>query len=178
MNDQLHAAATLHPGKELSHPQPPQNQLDRRLCEPQYPSGRRGENSWPNHKLNLDPLAFQLEASCCTDWTIQATQTGINNYNYLLELYCPKEFFSLIMWSVQHRREHGVSMPEYDRDWLWLCGIYGGWSGTAAGFIWLLQFPVPILIPQITPLPSLSIFRAWYNLRSQSSGTESVKKYR
>jgi hypothetical protein len=31
------------------------------------------------------------------------------------------------------------------------CGIWGGQSGTGAGFLRVLQFPLPILIPPTAP---------------------------
>jgi hypothetical protein len=31
------------------------------------------------------------------------------------------------------------------------CGIYGGQSGTGAGFLRVLRFPLPIRIPPIVP---------------------------
>jgi hypothetical protein len=31
------------------------------------------------------------------------------------------------------------------------CGIYGGQSGTGAGFFQVLRFPLPIFIPPIAP---------------------------
>jgi hypothetical protein len=43
-----------------------------------------------------------------------------------------------------------------------LCGICGGQSGTGAGLLPVLRFPLPILIPPTTPLSS-SIIRGWYN---------------
>jgi hypothetical protein len=46
------------------------------------------------------------------------------------------------------------------------CGICGGQSGAAAGFLRVLRFSLPILIPPISPHLS-SIIRAWYN-RSNS----------
>jgi hypothetical protein len=42
------------------------------------------------------------------------------------------------------------------------CGICGGQSGTGAGFLRVLWFPLPILIPS-TILHSSSIIRGWYN---------------
>jgi hypothetical protein len=41
------------------------------------------------------------------------------------------------------------------------CGIYGGQSGTGAGFPRVLRFPLPILIPPTAPYSS--IIRGWYN---------------
>jgi hypothetical protein len=37
-----------------------------------------------------------------------------------------------------------------------LCGIYGGQSGTGAGFLLVLRFLLPILIPPTAPHSSLS----------------------
>jgi hypothetical protein len=42
------------------------------------------------------------------------------------------------------------------------CGICGGQSGTGAGFLRVLQFPMPILILPTAPYSS-SIVRGWYN---------------
>jgi hypothetical protein len=42
-------------------------------------------------------------------------------------------------------------------------GICGGQSGTGAGFLGVLRFPLPILIPQTTPHSSSSVIRGWYN---------------
>jgi hypothetical protein len=41
-------------------------------------------------------------------------------------------------------------------------GICGGQSGTGAGFVRVLRFPLPILIPPTAP-QTLSIIRGWYN---------------
>jgi hypothetical protein len=42
------------------------------------------------------------------------------------------------------------------------CGICGGQSGAAAGFLRVLRFHLPILIPPTTPHSS-SIIWGWYN---------------
>jgi hypothetical protein len=43
------------------------------------------------------------------------------------------------------------------------CGICGGQSDTGAGFLRVLRFPLPILIPLTAPHSSSSIIRGWYN---------------
>jgi hypothetical protein len=43
------------------------------------------------------------------------------------------------------------------------CGICGGQSGTEAGFLRVLRFPLPILIPSTAPHSSSSNNRDWYN---------------
>jgi hypothetical protein len=43
------------------------------------------------------------------------------------------------------------------------CGTCGGQSGTGVGFLRVLRFPLPILIPPIAPQSPSSIIRSWYN---------------
>jgi hypothetical protein len=49
-----------------------------------------------------------------------------------------------------------------DRSQVRICGNCGGQSGTGAGFLRVLRFPLPILIPPTTPHSS-SIIRGWNN---------------
>jgi hypothetical protein len=48
------------------------------------------------------------------------------------------------------------------RSRVWSSGICGGQSSAGAGFLQVLQFPLPILIPSAA-LNSSSIIRVWYN---------------
>jgi hypothetical protein len=47
--------------------------------------------------------------------------------------------------------------------WVKSCGIWVGQSGTGAGFLRVLQFPLPIRIPPIAPQSSSSIIWGWYS---------------
>jgi hypothetical protein len=44
-----------------------------------------------------------------------------------------------------------------------LCGICDGRSGAGASFLWVLRFPLPILIPPNSSYSSSSIFWGWYS---------------
>jgi hypothetical protein len=46
---------------------------------------------------------------------------------------------------------------------IWSSGICGGQSGTGAGFLRVLRFPLPIFIPPIAPQSPSSIIWGWYN---------------
>jgi hypothetical protein len=46
---------------------------------------------------------------------------------------------------------------------VWSCGICGGQSGTGAGFLQVLRFPLPIFIPPIAPQSPSSIIWGLYN---------------
>jgi hypothetical protein len=46
---------------------------------------------------------------------------------------------------------------------VWSCGICGGQSGSGAGFLRVLRFPLPICIPPTAPQSPSSIIWGWYN---------------
>jgi hypothetical protein len=46
------------------------------------------------------------------------------------------------------------------------CGIYGGQSGTRAGFLRVIRFPLPIRILPTAPHSSSSVIRGWYNRKN------------
>jgi hypothetical protein len=54
---------------------------------------------------------------------------------------------------------------------VWSRGISGGQSGNGAGFLRVLRFPLPFLIPP-TALHSSSIIRGWYNRPNSGRRTE------
>jgi hypothetical protein len=59
------------------------------------------------------------------------------------------------------------------------CGICGGQSGTGAGFLLVLRYPLPILIPSTTPhSSSLSIIRDWYNRPISGRSTKWTQSHR
>jgi hypothetical protein len=49
------------------------------------------------------------------------------------------------------------------RSRVWSSWICGGQSGSGAGFLRVLQFPLPIFIPPITPQSPSPIIWGWYN---------------
>jgi hypothetical protein len=46
---------------------------------------------------------------------------------------------------------------------VWSCAICGGQSGAGAGFLQVLRFPLPMIIPPIAPQSPSSIIWDWYN---------------
>jgi hypothetical protein len=46
---------------------------------------------------------------------------------------------------------------------VWSSGICGGQSGAGAGFLRVLQFPLPIFIPPVAPQSPSPIVWGWYN---------------
>jgi hypothetical protein len=64
-----------------------------------------------------------------------------------------------ILWgSLELAHKSPTNLNSWVRARVWSCGICGGQSGTGAGFLRVLRFPLPIFIPTIAPQsPSSSI---------------------
>jgi hypothetical protein len=65
-----------------------------------------------------------------------------------------------IAWVVSHRLPTAAAQV---RAQIRSCGICGERSGTGVGFLRVLRFPLPILIPPTALHSSSSIFQGWYN---------------
>jgi hypothetical protein len=73
-------------------------------------------------------------------------------YGFLIQKYLMN--FKLIY--------EGPTTAAWVRARVWSCGICGGQSGTGAGFLRVLRFPLPIFIPPIAPQSSSSIIWGLY----------------
>jgi hypothetical protein len=85
-------------------------------------------------------------------------QFGSSLYKFYSEFYSYiKPCHSSGSWSpASHRGGLGSSPGQVMWDLWW---TKWGW----AGFLWVLRFPLQMLIPPTTPHPSSSIIRGWYN---------------
>jgi hypothetical protein len=82
------------------------------------------------------------------------------SYKSLSSLVTPTPFGRAIAQTVSRRLPTAVA-----RVWsqVRLCGICGRQSSAGAGFLRVLRFPLPILIPPTASHSSSYIIRCWYN---------------
>jgi hypothetical protein len=101
--------------------------------------------------LRLKSLVFQTRPAVWRCWFLSC----VHNCNFLV--------ISLLSNDVtcEIRRSIGQAVSRWSptaaarvRAWVWSCGICGGLSSTGAGFLRILRFPLPILIPPTAPHPS------------------------
>jgi hypothetical protein len=84
----------------------------------------------------------------------------IATLNFLLKLFLRYGRGRAIAQAVSRRLPTAaVQVPAQVRS----CGICGGQSCTGRGFLRVLQFPLPILVPPTAPRLSSSVIRGWYN---------------
>jgi hypothetical protein len=57
------------------------------------------------------------------------------------------------------------------------CGIFGGQSGTGAGFLQVLWIPLPICIPSTAPHSSPCIIQGWYNEPNSDRRTKRTQSH-
>jgi hypothetical protein len=86
-------------------------------------------------------------------FTIMERSEGLHSLTYLFRWRC------VIAQAVSRRLPNAAARV---RDKLRSCEICGEYSDTGAGFLRVLRFPLPLLIPPTAP-HSLSIIRGCYN---------------
>jgi hypothetical protein len=88
--------------------------------------------------------------------------TGYTNPDCSLLFLAPPE-------AAPRPRRLVASYPARARPQVMLCGIYGGQSGNGTGFLRVLRFPLPIVIPLTAPHSSSSIIRVGQVVADESS---------
>jgi hypothetical protein len=131
----------------------------------------RSSVRWPLSLFQFEefkPLVFSLPESCdCPIFVIAVTSWIINScsnvaqrvltFQILLLLFT----FRLVVTQAVSRRLPTAAARVRAR--VRSCRICGGQSGTGERCLWVLRFPLPILIPPTAPHWPSSIIRGWYN---------------
>jgi hypothetical protein len=112
--------------------------------------------SWEAHSHSVKPI-FEEALPCHTSPPLNPHLSRMNSAHTLVSCFFKIHFHGRVIAQAVSRRLPTAATR--------LCG-------TGAGFLRVLRFPLPIIIPPIAPHSSSSIIRGWYNRPNSARRTK------